>query len=224
MKKMLKLLFIGVVSVTLFLGSAAATPIFNANPYADFGSGVEGLPDNPEGPGYYIWANNESRTSWSVRWTGRDWTETDSYSNYEWKGSITFSNSEGIDDAVKILWENDGTLSIIDLGGSDMVTFGEAIAGPHWDGFDFTLTGVVGDYLTFNLYSSFFDLSNDGIYIGQEMLSVLENSDNPELFRSGTGTNRQFEIAAPVPEPGTMILFGIGLMGIAGVTRRKIKK
>ncbi len=26
---------------------------------------------------------------------------------------------------------------------------------------------------------------------------------------------------APVPEPGTLILFGIGLLGIAGVNRKK---
>ncbi len=206
----------------VFATQALSTPIFNGNPYATFGTGDSGLPANPQGPGYYIWANNPGRTSWSIRWTGKDWT-TGSSNSYDWKGSITFSNNNGIDSVSKVRWESgDGSISLTDLGGSDMIVYGTAHAGPDWDGIDFTLKGLLGDYLTFNLYSSFFTPDNDGIYIGADMVSVLDHCDSTVDFRSGTGTNRQFEVAAPVPEPSTMLLFGMGLIFLGGFAKKKL--
>jgi len=227
MKKLGLTLVMAMMAVMLVAGGAWATPIFNGNPVANFGTGDTGLPGSPQGAGYYIWANDAARTSWSVRWTGAEWggdTTYDSYASYDWSGSILFSNNEGIEDAVTVLWEtSDGGISITDLGGSDLIVYGSAVAGPHWDGFDFTLTGVTGDYLTFNLYSGFFTSDNDGVYLGQDMVSVLDHCDSAADFRSGTGTNRQFEVPAPVPEPGTMALLGSGLSGLALVGRTKLK-
>ena len=43
-----------------------------------------------------------------------------------------------------------------------------------------------------------------------------------EYDSSGNVIHRQDQLVAPVPEPATMILFGMGLIGIAGIGRKKL--
>ncbi|CAN2039336.1 PEP-CTERM protein-sorting domain-containing protein [Candidatus Magnetomoraceae bacterium gMMP-15] len=222
MKKLNVIMMFLIVGIFVTVGSVMATPIFTGDPVANFGTGNSGLPTNPQGPGYYIWANDEVRSSWSVRWTGKDWG-TGTFNWYDWAGEVSYHDGN-INSASKVLWEaHDGDVTIDTSGLFDKIVF-DAKAGPHWDGFDFTLTGIVGDYLTFQLGSDYFTLNNDGVYLGQNMVSVLDHCDNPTFFKGSGGTTRQFEVAAPaVPEPATMVLLGLGLLGLVGL-RRKFQK
>ncbi|MDY6954643.1 MAG: VPLPA-CTERM sorting domain-containing protein [Thermodesulfobacteriota bacterium] len=219
MKVFSMVLLVSVLSVVLLTGNALAIPTFTGDPVADFDNPGEdgyGEPDAQPGNGYTIWATDDLRTQWAVRWI-----EFDEETWYQWDGEIVFSNTDGLGEPVKIGWEtNDGTVTLTQVGGTDKITFGTAQTGEHYDGFDFTLTGDPGDTLTFKLESSWFNTTNDGVYIGQSYASVLDNCDDATGFRSTDGSERHFIISAPVPVPAAVWLLGSGIIGLIGIGRR----
>ncbi|MDY6955196.1 MAG: VPLPA-CTERM sorting domain-containing protein [Thermodesulfobacteriota bacterium] len=225
MKVFSMVLLVSVLSVFLLTGNALAIPVFTGDPVADFYDSGEptpnGHPYSQNKTGFTIWAANEARTSWAVRWREfhDDWDD--------WEGTITFSNADGITGTVDIDLETTGTYadtgaSVTTSGGKDIITFGTAYTGENFDGFDFTLTGNPGDTLTFKLYSTWFNSTNDGVFIGAGYDSVLDNCDDATGFRSVEGGKdyRNFIICAPVPVPAAVWLLGSGIIGLIGIGRR----
>lgn len=110
----------------------------------------------------------------------------------------------------------------------DFESFYTLLNGASWTGFSGTnytvvisQNGIDYDYDFGALPSS----ATDDIY---EIFSSssIDFSQNWSLslvtsFTGSTGTAQFDAIAAPVPEPASMLLFGAGILGLAGVVRRK---
>lgn len=72
---------------------------------------------------------------------------------------------------------------------------------------------VLNNMFGYKYYATGFDLA----FLGMDQEFIAH-------FTMGCGNDNLMGSTAPVPEPATMLLLGTGLIGLAGVTRRKIIK
>jgi hypothetical protein len=103
-----------------------------------------------------------------------------------------------------------------------------------------TLSANVGNYAIWGLFStnaqnsSYFQSSGAGA-IEQQYLSLAGTAPNSAFnglvlytpiagTQSANGTPQEYIGYSPVPEPTSMALFGTGMLSLAGMVRRKLKK
>jgi hypothetical protein len=207
-----------------FIAIAQATPVYTGPTAADFGTGDTGLPGAPNtnAAGYYLWTTGNT---WSVRWTGNDYGTT---TWYDWFGSIELTNLiNGSVTSVRFeTAQGDLVSSITDLLGSsqDFIQFA-GYAGPHYDGFDFTIDHSILSVLDFELGSSMFSSLTPSPYdVAGSNIFISQNFNIPKVQVQDWGNGRivqRFEVA--VPEPNVLTLLGIGLLG-AGLSRWRRNK
>jgi hypothetical protein len=97
-------------------------------------------------------------------------------------------------------------------------------------GATFTITGPINVSLD---NSEFLDISGTGIlnlpgYAPTLATFSFDSTDSGNNFGTSGSSTFGFDITSqgvpPVPEPGSFLLFGTGLLGVAGMLRRKLAK
>ena len=145
----------------------------------------------------------EVRTSSS---NGRFATSGDAYVNIALGAGLTISFSDSI--------------SAFGFYGTDIGDFGGQLLLTMTNGstVDVTVPNTVDSPDGALLFWGFIDTENSYTSIS---FSNTSGSDSFGYDDMTIGTREQI---VPVPEPATILLLGIGLIGLAGASRRKIKK
>jgi len=110
-------------------------------------------------------------------------------------------------------WSADASGDALKAAGLQLAIW-DAIYG---DNFTNTTTGTIGGYYDF-YYSSALSLSSDAMW------SSLGYNYTVTTYSTGINAQSLLVQLDPVPEPGTMLLLGMGIAGLSAAGRKRLKR
>ena len=130
---------------------------------------------------------------------------------------ITVPNNPGCQQTTGVL--NNVVVPVEDCGAINQTGFGITSLTFVFP-FNPNLSPLVLGVNTFGATSFTFN-PNTGLTTAVFGIGFIPDNTDFHIQFWGFNPGTQFNVAASVPEPGTLALFGTGLMGIAGLVRRK---